>query len=115
MSGGVAYVIDEDDTFESRCNMSMVGLEKVVESGDPEAMQRILVKEHLGAYDAERLKYLIENHAKHAGSRRAAEILADWERYLPKFRKVMPHEFRRALGEMQKIAQEQPRLAAAGA
>jgi glutamate synthase (NADPH/NADH) large chain len=112
MSGGIAYVLDEDGTFESLCNMAMVGLEKVVESGDPEAMDRILVKEHLGAYDAERLKHLIENHAKYAGSRRAAEILADWNNYVGKFRKVMPHEFRRALGEMQKIAQEQPRLAA---
>jgi glutamate synthase (NADPH/NADH) large chain len=92
--------------------MAMVGLEKVVESGDPEAMQRILVKEHLGTYDAERLKYLIQNHATQAGSKRAEEILADWDNYLPKFRKVMPHEFRRALGEMRKIAQEQPRLAA---
>jgi glutamate synthase (NADPH/NADH) large chain len=112
MSGGIAYVLDEDGTFETRCNMSMVGLEKVVESGDPEALQRILVKEHLGAYDAERLKHLIENHAKYAGSKRAAEILADWNGYVGKFRKVMPNEFRRALGEMQKIAQEQPRLAA---
>ena len=42
----------------------------------------------------------------------AAAILADWKNYVGKFRKVMPHEFRRALGEMQKIAQEQPRLAA---
>ncbi len=83
MSGGIAYVLDEDGTFETRCNMSMVGLETVVESGDPEAIQRILVKEHLGAYDAERLKYLIENHAKQAGSKRAQEILADWDNYLP--------------------------------
>ncbi|MGE0604098.1 MAG: glutamate synthase large subunit, partial [Xanthobacteraceae bacterium] len=112
MSGGIAYVLDEDGTFESRCNMAMVGLEKVVESGDPEAMDRILVKEHLGAYDAERLKHLIENHAKYAGSKKAAAILADWNSYVGKFRKVMPHEFRRALGEMAKIAQEQPRLAA---
>jgi glutamate synthase (NADPH/NADH) large chain len=112
MSGGVAYVLDEDGKFETLCNMSMVGLEKVVESGDPEAMQHILVKEHLGSYDAERLKHLIENHAKYAGSKRAAEILSDWNNYVGKFRKVMPHEFRRALGEMAKIAQEKPRLAA---
>jgi glutamate synthase (NADPH/NADH) large chain len=112
MSGGIAYVLDEDGTFENLCNMSMIGLEKVVESGDPEAMQRIFVKEHLGGYDAERLKHLIENHANYAGSKRAAEILSDWNNYVGKFRKVMPNEFRRALGEMQKIAQEQPRLAA---
>ena len=75
-------------------------------------MNRILVKEHLSSYDVERLRHLIENHAKYAGSKRAAAILADWNSYAGKFRKVMPHEFRRALGEMQKIAQEQPRLAA---
>jgi glutamate synthase (NADPH/NADH) large chain len=112
MSGGVAYVLDEDGTFETRCNMAMVGLEAVVDSGDPEALQRILVKEHLGRHDAERLRHLIENHAKFAGSRRATEILSAWEKWVGKFRKVMPHEFRRALGEMQKLAAEQPRLAA---
>jgi glutamate synthase (NADPH/NADH) large chain len=82
-----------------------------VESGDPEAMSRFSSKSIWAPIDAERLKYLIENHAKYAGSKRAAEILGAWG-LCRKFRKVMPHEFRRALGEMQKIAQEQPRLAA---
>ena len=52
--------------------------------------------------DAERLHMLISNHARCTGSRRAAEILADWSKYRPLFRKVMPVEYRRALAEMAK-------------
>ena len=50
--------------------------------------------------DVERLHVLITRHAKLTGSRRAAEILANWKAWLPKFRKVMPVEYRRALREM---------------
>jgi glutamate synthase (NADPH/NADH) large chain len=52
--------------------------------------------------DAERLHMLISNHARYTGSKRAAEILADWNRYRQLFRKVMPVEYRRALAEMAK-------------
>jgi glutamate synthase (NADPH/NADH) large chain len=45
---------------------------------------------------------LITQHARYTGSKRAAEILANWRTYLPKFRKVMPVEFSRALAEMEK-------------
>jgi glutamate synthase (NADPH/NADH) large chain len=48
------------------------------------------------------LHRLISNHARYTGSARAAEILADWKRYCPMFRKVMPLEYRRALAEMAK-------------
>ena len=56
----------------------------------------------LGTMDAERLNLLISNHARYTGSKRAAEILANWDRYCPLFRKVMPVEYRRALAEMAK-------------
>jgi glutamate synthase (NADPH/NADH) large chain len=99
MSGGIAYVIDEDGSFETRCNRGMVELQEMPEwiegemHGDLTDMTR---------YDSERLHQLITNHALHTGSRRAKEILADWRNYLPKFRKVMPVEFSRALAEMEK-------------
>jgi glutamate synthase (NADPH/NADH) large chain len=51
-------------------------------------------------FDAERLHQLISNHAEHTGSTRAQAILDAWSDYLPKFRKVMPVEYRRALEEM---------------
>jgi glutamate synthase (NADPH/NADH) large chain len=99
MSGGIAYVLDEDGTFEQRCNRGMVELQEMPEwiegemHGDLTDMTR---------YDGERLHALISNHARYTGSRRAQEILADWRNYVPKFRKVMPLEFSRALAEMEK-------------
>ena len=53
-------------------------------------------------HDNERLHRLISRHAEFTRSKRAAEILANWREYLPKFRKVMPLEFSRALAEMDK-------------
>jgi glutamate synthase (NADPH/NADH) large chain len=56
---------------------------------------------------------LIGRHAHYTGSKRAAEILAAWRDYLPKFRKVMPVEYRRALAELKAQEEaEKPRLAA---
>jgi glutamate synthase (NADPH/NADH) large chain len=127
MSGGLAYVIDEDGTFESRCNMAMVALEPLPEdeninatyfghAGDLETSGRVDVMSDMTAMDAARLHHLISNHARYTGSRRAAEILANWSTYLPKFRKVMPVEYRRALLELKAQEEaEKPRLAAAGA
>ena len=57
----------------------------------------------MSRYDAERLHQLIANHARYTGSERAKDILADWNDYLPKFRKVMPVEYRRALAEMKAV------------
>jgi glutamate synthase (NADPH/NADH) large chain len=122
MSGGVAYVYDVDATFEQRCNMAMVELEPLLseeminqsafhQSGDLEAHGRVDVLANLTGYDVERLHILISRHAKYTGSARAAEILANWKTALPKFRKVMPVEFRRALLELKKRESEQPKIA----
>jgi glutamate synthase (NADPH) large chain len=122
MSGGVAYVLDDDGTFEKRCNMAMVELEPVLSeelinenafhhSGDLEAHGKVDVLANLTGFDVERLHILITRHAKLTGSTRAADILANWKAYLPKFRKVMPVEFRRALNEMKKRESEEPKIA----
>ena len=122
MSGGIAYVLDEDGTFESRCNMAMVELEPVLQEeiinetafhqkGDLETHGRVEIFGDLTSDDARRLKLLIERHAQFANSKRAREILADWQAYLPKFRKVMPVEFRRALNEMKAKAADEPKIA----
>jgi glutamate synthase (NADPH/NADH) large chain len=113
MSGGIAYVLDEDGTFETRCNLAMVELEPVLEEAeiaerayhhlhDLESHGRVDVMADMTRFDAERLRRLISLHARYTGSRRAAEILADWNRHCPMFRKVMPVEYRRALAEMEK-------------
>ncbi|HEY9009606.1 MAG TPA: glutamate synthase large subunit [Devosia sp.] len=113
MSGGVAYVLDEDESFESRCNMSMVELEPVVEeeaisareyhhSGDLETKGVVEILHDLGRADAERLYQLVLRHKTFTGSSRANHILSNWEEYLPKFRKVMPIEYRKALAQMER-------------
>jgi glutamate synthase (NADPH/NADH) large chain len=113
MSGGIAYVLDEDGTFEQRCNLAMVELEPVPEeeeisdkiyghAQDLEAHGLVDVISDMTRYDAERLHILITRHGRFTGSRRAAQILAGWKEYLPRFRKVMPLEYRRALAEMKK-------------
>jgi glutamate synthase domain-containing protein 2/glutamate synthase domain-containing protein 1/glutamate synthase domain-containing protein 3 len=124
MSGGIAYVLDEDDSFATRCNLSMVEIEPVAEEddlleklhhhgGDIEHKGLIDVMADMSRFDAERLHQLVSNHAHFTGSARAAEILENWADYLPKFRKVMPVEYRRALAELER-QQEAPLYAAAG-
>jgi glutamate synthase (NADPH/NADH) large chain/glutamate synthase (ferredoxin) len=82
MSGGVAYVLDEDGSFSSRCNPDMVGLERVVEEED-----RTL------------LRKLIEEHLHYTKSVSARRVLETWDNLLPRFVKVMPHDYKRILEE----------------
>ena len=96
MSGGIAYVLDEDGMFEKRCNLSMVALEKVL----PAQAQPDDGLRHCGETDDALLKHLIEKHGWFTQSGVARRILADWDHYRAKFVKVFPHEYRRALTEM---------------
>ncbi len=112
MSGGIAYVLDKDGTFPSRCNMAMVELEPIPEEddlmesehhtgGDIEHHGRVDISKDMTRYDDERLRALIENHMHNTGSSVAKEILGDWQLFRPKFLKVMPTEYRRALEEIE--------------
>jgi glutamate synthase (NADPH/NADH) large chain len=114
MSGGVAYVLDEDGTFPQRCNLAMVQLEAIPEEaaesedGEVEAHGRVHFN-HLNKADEAALRGKIEKHLHYTGSARAKLILDNWSAYLPKFVKVMPTEYRRALLE---IAAQQQKEAA---
>jgi glutamate synthase (NADPH/NADH) large chain len=105
MSGGVAYVLDEDGSFSKRCNLSMVELEAVPEevaaseTGEVESHGRVHFN-HLNKTDEAALRGKIEKHLRYTGSVRAKLILDNWNSYLPKFVKVMPTEYRRALLEI---------------
>jgi len=111
MSGGVAYVLDEAGDFETRCNLAQVDLEPIAaeeekmeaeaQGGDLEGHGRVNVEHDMTRYDAQRLKNLIEKHLHYTGSARARMILKNWDAMLPKFVKVMPVDYRRALQEMQ--------------
>ncbi|MDE2431571.1 MAG: glutamate synthase subunit alpha [Burkholderiales bacterium] len=97
MSGGIAYVYDEDGHFAKRVNTAQVSLEKVLSAADQADAG---VPMHKGLADEALLKKLIEDHHRWTGSLRAREILDNWSTAMTKFVKVFPHEYRRALTEM---------------
>mmetsp|Transcript_7127 Transcript_7127/g.20756 ORF Transcript_7127/g.20756 Transcript_7127/m.20756 type:complete len:1627 (+) Transcript_7127:71-4951(+) len=82
MSGGIAYMLDADGSFASRCNTEMVSLDRVDSPAD----------------EAELRGYL-ESHVEHTGSPVAAALLADWSGSVGKFVKVFPHDYKRVLRE----------------
>jgi glutamate synthase (NADPH/NADH) large chain/glutamate synthase (ferredoxin) len=88
MSGGIAYVLDEDGSFPRRCNPDMVDL-------DPIERKR----------DRETIRDLIEAHVEYTDSALGKQILEDWAEYLPKFVKVMPRDYKRVLQERAEAAQ----------
>ena len=95
MSGGIAFVYDDDGDFHIRFNDGMADLEPVVQRDD------IIT-----------LKGLIEEHHSHTGSDPAARILADWNSALPKFKKIMPRDYRRVLEERRRRGLEDRELEA---
>jgi glutamate synthase (ferredoxin) len=97
MSGGIAYVLDADGNFRTRCNPEMVDLEPLQ---DPE--------------DLAALRELVENHVRHTGSTVGRRVLDRWAETVPKFVKVMPRDYKRALMEARQ-AQERPVPGAASA
>ncbi len=119
MSGGIAYVYDEDGHFASRCNTSMVALDKLLSAAEQEAGVDRAIWHHLGdadpATDEAILKKMIEDHHRWTGSQRARDILDHWADSRAKFIKVFPHEYRRALGEIHAAQQAQTTIAHAKA
>ncbi len=89
MSGGVAFVLDEDGTFDKKCNKEMVHLEPVIETKD-----------------IDQLRTLLENHSSYTKSTRAADILTNWNDYLTKFVKVIPKDYKRMLEAIDRVKQE---------
>ena len=98
MSGGIAYVYDEDGSFASRCNTAMVSLDKVLSSAEQTASAAPALWHH-GQTDEALLKKLIEDHHKWTGSLRARHIMDHWVESRAKFVKVFPNEYKRALAE----------------
>jgi len=91
MSGGIAYVLDESGGFSERCNMEMVELESIRHDGANVDL------DDMTSADETRLKSLIEKHLHYTGSDVAKGILDNWNDTLPKFIKIMPVDYRRAL------------------
>ncbi|MDD2534846.1 MAG: glutamate synthase large subunit [Eubacteriales bacterium] len=86
MSGGVAYVLDSAGDFASRCNKDMVSQQKLT---DPAEIAEV--------------KAMIENHVAHTGSDHAARYLADWDKTVATFVKVMPKDYERMLKAIKEV------------
>ena len=89
MSGGIAYVLDEDGTFDERCNQDMVDVEPVEDPADQLALHQ-----------------MIEWHQEHTGSEKAGKVLDSWKETLPRFVKVMPRAYRQVMEAQER---KQPR------
>ncbi|MRD47154.1 glutamate synthase subunit alpha [Caenimonas koreensis DSM 17982] len=98
MSGGIAYVYDEDGQFASRCNTTMVSLERVKTAAEQAAAGKTRL--HKDEHDEHLLKKLLEEHNRWTGSKRARDLLDTWATSREKFVKVFPNEYKRALAEM---------------
>jgi glutamate synthase domain-containing protein 2/glutamate synthase domain-containing protein 1/glutamate synthase domain-containing protein 3 len=85
MSGGIAYVLDVDGRFVSRCNLELVELEALEQD------------------DVDTVGSLVQMHLRRTGSELAGRLLDDWELYLPQFVKVMPRDYKRALAELEEL------------
>jgi glutamate synthase (NADPH) large chain len=90
MSGGIAYVLDADGGFRDRCNTDLVGFDEI------------------GLDEGEELRELVAEHAERTGSRVAEWLLRDWPAALSRFVKVMPHDYKRALAELEAERAETP-------
>jgi glutamate synthase (NADPH) large chain len=106
MSGGIAYVYDDDGTFAKRCNAAMVALEPVLPEAEQTKAEDELIAagkarlRHAGRCDDAILRELIERHLRFTGSTHALAILDDWDSSRRKFVKVFPNEYKRALTEL---------------
>ena len=88
MSGGIAYVLDERGDFATRCNPVMVGLGKLTDPEEIELVRRMIVR-----------------HGDYTKSTRAWKLLAEWEQTVPKFVRVMPKDYQRALEAIHRAKQ----------
>ena len=100
MSGGVAYVLDENRDLYTKLNKEMVLFSEVTEK-----------------YDILELKGLIEEHVRATNSEKGKEILDNFEEYLPKFKRIIPHDYKEmmtaiALNEEKGMSNEQAKIEA---
>ena len=86
MSGGIAYVLDEAGDFARRCNLQMVGLQKLEDADEIEQVWK-----------------MVQRHQTYTQSALAARLLANWRQTVPKFVKVMPKDYQRVLQSLKRV------------
>ncbi len=89
MSGGVAYVLDENNDLYMKTNKELVSTEELSNK-----------------YDVQELKKTLEEHVKYTNSVRGKEILENFEEYLPKFKKIIPYDYKKILNAIAKMEEK---------
>jgi glutamate synthase domain-containing protein 3 len=89
MSGGIAFVFDDEEAFESLCNPGLVDIKPLHKESTPE------------------VRFMLKKHVKYTGSTVAQAILDNWEESLPKFKRVMPRDYARVLRELNAREEEE--------
>jgi glutamate synthase (ferredoxin) len=89
MSGGIAYVLDEQGECASTVNLQMVGLEKLEDAAEIDGLRR-----------------MIESHLHHTSSERAKQVLADWAATVPRVVKVIPKDYKRMLAAIERAHEQ---------
>ena len=106
MSGGIAYILDKNNELKDLYNPQMIELENIEDNYEN---IKELSDNHL-FNDSQRLKKLITNHLHYTDSKKADEILNNFEEYISKFKKVMPVEYKKVLLENMANTEEEKRL-----
>ena len=102
MSGGIAYVFDEEGDFEEKCNKSMVEIHRIKKSDEIDE-KSIFDKISLLNRDELRIKLMLKRHLNYTNSDKAKMILNNFDKYLKSFYKVFPLDFRKALEQSIKL------------
>ena len=89
MSGGIAYVLDEENNLYTKTNKDMVSIEKVTSK-----------------YDVQELKTMIQDHVAYTNSIKGKQMLDHFEEYLPKFKKIIPNDYNRMLSAIVKMEEK---------
>jgi len=112
MSGGIAYVLDSDGSFESHCNMAQVALEAIASEADAlealdhqgpdlETHGRVDIKHSLSQDDQRIVRTLIQRHVHYTNSSVGRNILDHWNNFATQFVKIIPVDYRRAMAEVE--------------
>ena len=105
MSGGIAYILDENDKLKDLHNPQMIEIENIGSKDEDTQLS-----DNLLFSDKERLEKLLKNHLHYTNSKKASEILNNFDNYLPKFKKIMPIEFKKILLENLSSKEDEKRV-----
>ena len=110
MSGGIAYVFDQNNNLQKNCNLGMVSFEKIKNGNNHIKATSNKIKNELLDFDEERLKILITKHVKNTKSEIGKKVLKNWKKSINKFVKIVPNDFKDVLTNKNKQNKTQGKL-----